>query len=108
MDNAATEATTRITQALLTDFAERFKRAYGDKDSEEVAVFKRRMYMGLKGLDIESSLSAYQELVEEKPEFMPTLQAIISRAKSIFAKTKREQEELIERERVAALPPPRS
>ena len=87
MDNAAAEATTEITKALKIDFAEKFNRYY--KTEDEITLFKRRMYMGLKGLDIESSLSAYQRLVEEKPEFMPTLQAIISRAKSIFAKTKR-------------------
>ena len=93
-----------ISKAMSIDYASQFNKAY--KDESDLILLKKRMWQGLKDIDCESSLAAYQELCDETPEYMPTLQSIISRAKSVNSKNIRAGQELIERERLAALPPP--
>ena len=98
------EVVITITTALSVDYASQFKKAYANAD--EITLLKKRMWMGLKNVDPESSAKAYQLLCDETPEYMPTLQSILSRSKSIQAKTRREQADIEEHERLAQLPPP--
>ncbi len=98
------ETVITLTKVLATDYASQFNKAY--RNDSDVTLLKKRMWQGLKGIDSESALGAYQSLCDETPEYMPTLQSIISRARSLKSKNERESQELIERERQAALPPP--
>jgi len=98
------ETVITLTKVLATDYASQFNKAY--RNDSDVTLLKKRMWQGLKGIDSESALGAYQSLCDETPEFMPTLQSIISKAKSLKSKNERENQELNERERQAALPPP--
>jgi len=93
-----------ITTALSVDYASQFKKAYAT--DEEITLLKKRMWMGLKNINPQYAAKAYQLLCDESPEYMPTLQSILSKSKSIQAKTMREQAEIEERERLAELPAP--
>ena len=98
------EMVSAITKALQTDHAERFKRAY--KTEEEVTLFKKRLWMGTKGIEPRIAIQAYEQVIKEKPSYMPTLPEIVSSARTLSNRTKNNEAERMQHEQQAALPPP--
>jgi hypothetical protein len=89
------ETVNSLMRAMLNDFTQQYRRAISNRKA--AFEYKQRLMQKLNGFEAQSIIDGYENIVDKKPEFMPTIPELcrsISDVQAVFNRSKREAKAL--------------
>lgn len=93
-----------LTKCMKADFLNVFSKSF--KTSDDLRDYRRRLYQKVKGFELCDIEDGYETYIESKPKFCPTIPELLACIESARKERLRSQNEHLEAERLASLPPP--
>jgi hypothetical protein len=90
-----TQTVKSVFNAIQSDFPQQFRNAYDNSD--KLNNLKKRLFKLFSGFDPAAIIDGYENIVDKKPEFMPTIPELcrsIADVQSVFNRSKREAKAL--------------